>query len=88
MRKLILALSAGAFVSVALLLLGVDQPGRWVAAVAGLPVPGYDIFMHDLYLIVRPAVLLINSVVFGLVALAIMMLGSSVASGRGEGAGA
>jgi len=87
MRKLIVALSAGALVSLGLLLLGVEQPGRWVAAATGVPVRAYDIFVHDLYLIVRPTVLLINAIVFGLVALGIMTLGSRV-SGRGERAGA
>jgi len=87
MRKLTVALTAGALVSLGFLLLGFDQPGRWVAAVAGVPVRGYDIFIHDLYLIVRPTVLLINAVVFGLVTLGIMTLGSRVA-GRGGRAGA
>ena len=86
MRKLIAALGVGGLASLGLLFLGVDQPGRWVAVVAGLSVRQHDIFIHDLYLIYWPAALAINAVVFGLAAFAIMRLGSS--SRRGHGAGA
>lgn len=73
-RRLITALLAGAAATVAALLAGFDQPGRWVADRAGQPVSGYDIYIHDRYLILRPAVAWIDFAVSVLATLAIMRL--------------
>jgi hypothetical protein len=64
MRRLIAALGVGAVAAVGALRFGLDQPGRWLAGVGRRPAGGYDIFIHDHYLIINPTVLLINFVAF------------------------
>ena len=56
------------------LLVGMNQPGTWVANLAGMQARGYDILVHDHYFIVRPEVLLVNFVIFAIVAYGLMRL--------------
>jgi hypothetical protein len=83
MRKLIIALSAGAIGSLCALWLGQNQPGQWLAQIGGRPVVGYDVFVFDHYFIVRPTVLLINLVVFSIVAFAVVLLVRPLLARRG-----
>ena len=88
MRRVIVAVCVGAAASLAGLLVGLSQPGSWLAEVAGGPALGYDIFIHDHYFIVRPAVLLVNLVAFAVVAYAVMWLLRQRSRGQSGGAGA
>ena len=88
MRRLIVAVSVGAVASLGGLLVGLSQPGSWVAEVTGRRARGYDIFIHDHYFIVKPAALLINFAVFAIVAYALVWLWRQRSRGQNGGAGA
>jgi hypothetical protein len=79
MRRLIVALGFGAVAAVGALWFGLDQPGRWLAGVGRGYMGGYDIFIHDRYLILNPTVLLINFVAFSAI---VYSLASLIRSGR------
>jgi len=87
MKRLIVAVCVGAAASLGGLLVGLSQPGSWVAEVTGRQARGYDIFVRDHYFIVRPAILLVNLVAFAIVAHAVMRLWR-LSRGQNGGAGA
>ena len=86
MRRLVVAVCVGAAASLCGLLVAVSQPGSWV--VVGKRPGGYDIFIHDRYFILQPAVLVINVVAFTIAAYALMQLRRLLSRGRAGGAGA
>ena len=88
MKRLIVAVCVGGAASLCGLLVGLSQPGSWVAEVAGMPARGYDIFIHDHYFIVRPEVLLVNLVIFAMVAYGLMRVWGQRSRGQQGGAGA
>jgi hypothetical protein len=85
MKRLIVAVCVGAAAALAGLLVGLNQPGSWLAELVGRPTRGYDIFIHDHYFIVRPAIVLINLVSFTFVASAVLR---QLSRGQNRGAGA
>jgi hypothetical protein len=88
MRQLIVAACVGAAASLGGMLFGLSQPGSWLVDVAGRPARGYDIFIHDHYFIVRPAILMVNLVAFAIVTYAVLGLWRQLSRGRDGGAGA
>lgn len=87
MWRLICALCVGALAGLGALWVGVGQPGQWVADTFTPSSRGYDIFIHDHYFIVRPAVLVSDLFAYAAAALVIMRIARS--AGRDEdGAGA
>lgn len=69
MRKPIFAAAAGALASLGALWVGADQPGHWLVDIVMPSSRGYDVFIHDHYLIFKPAVLGINCLVYAAAAL-------------------
>lgn len=88
MRQLVVAVCVGAVASVGGLLTGVSQPGSWVAEVTGGSPRGYDIYIHDHYFIVKPAILLVNFIAFSMAAYLAVWLWRRRSGGLDGGAGA
>ena len=79
MRRLVVALCLGAVAAIGALWFGLDQPGRWLAGGARHLPGGFDVFIHDHYMIVSPGALLFNVVVFSAI---VYGLTSLIRSGR------
>jgi len=80
LRRLIVALCVGAISAVGAVWFGFDQPGRWLTGAGRQPV-GYDVFIHDHFMIVNPAAVSMNVVVFSAVVFSLASLIRSVRSG-------
>jgi hypothetical protein len=87
-RSLIVAVCVGSAAALGGLLVGLCQPGNWVAEATGRPARGFDIFIHDHYLIVKPAILLVNFVAYAILAYALVWLWRRRSRSQDRGAGA
>lgn len=87
MRKLIFAAGAGALASLGALWVGADQPGHWLVDLVMPSSRGYDVFIHDHYLIFEPAALVINFLVYAAATLALISFARRSSRRVGDEAG-